>query len=74
MKAVLQEKSTFIQANVQWKNTFMVCLLQKKKLIEHQTVRRYILLSRSVRISLLQTELAAIVMEDFIHILQAAVV
>ena len=52
----------------------MVCLLQKKKLIEHQTVRRYILLSRSVRISLLQTELAAIVMEDFIHILQAAVV
>ena len=52
----------------------MVCLLQKKKLIEHQTVRSCILLSRSVRISCLQTELAAIVMEDFIHILQAAVV
>ena len=32
------------------------------------------LLSRSVRISCLQTELAAIVMEDFIHILQAEVV
>ena len=29
------------------------------------------LLSRSVRISCLQTELAAIVMEDFIHFLQA---
>ena len=55
MKAVLQEKSTFIHANVQWKNTFMVCLLQKKKLIEHQTVRSCILLSRSVRISGLQT-------------------
>ena len=32
------------------------------------------LLSRPVRISCLQTELAAIVMEHFIHILQAAVV
>ena len=37
-------------------------------------VRSCILLSRSVRISCLQTELAAIVMEDFIHISQAAVV
>ena len=37
-------------------------------------VRSCILLSRSVRISCLQTELAAIVMEDFIHILQVAVV
>ena len=53
---------------------FMVCLLQKEKVIEHQTVRSCILLSRSVRISLLQTELTAIVMEDFIHFLQAAVV
>ena len=52
----------------------MVCLLPKQKLIEHETVRRCILLSRSVRILRLQTELAAIVMEDFIHILQAAVV
>ena len=42
--------------------------------IEHQTVRSCILLSRSVRTSLLQTELTAIVMEDFIHFLQAAVV
>ena len=47
---------------------------EEEKLIEHQTVRSCILLSRSVRISCLQTELAAIVMEDFIHILQAAVV
>ena len=44
------------------------------EIIEHQTVRSCILLSRSVRISCLQTELAAIVMEDFIHILQAALV
>ena len=41
---------------------------------EHQTVRSCILLSRSVRISLLQTELTAILIEDFIHFLQAAVV
>ena len=52
----------------------MVYLLQKLKLIEHQTVGSCILLSRSVRISLLQTELTAIVIEDFIHFLQAAVV
>ena len=42
--------------------------------IEHQTVRSCIFLCRSVRISCLQTELAAIVMEDFIRFLQAAVV
>ena len=42
-------------------------------IIEHQTVRSCILLSRSVRISCLEMELAAIVI-DFIHILQAAVV
>ena len=52
----------------------MVCLLQKQKLIEYQTVRSCILLSRLVKISCLQTELAAIVMGDFIHFLQAAVV
>ena len=74
MKAVLQEKSTHIHANVQRKNTFMVCSLQKKKLIEHQTVSSCILLSRSVRILCLQTELTAIIMEDFIHFLQAAMV
>ena len=52
---------------------FMVCLLRKWK-IEHQTAERScILLSRSV-ISCLQTELTAIVMEDFIHFLQAAAV
>ena len=51
---------------------FMVCLLRKWK-IEHQTAERScILLSRSV-ISCLQTELAVIVMEDFTHFLQAAV-
>ena len=44
--------------------------LQRWK-IEHQTIRSC--LSRSV-ISRLQTELAAIVKEDFIHFLQAAVV
>ena len=40
----------------------------------HQTVRSRILLSRSVKISCLQTELAAVLMEDFIHFLQAVVV
>ena len=50
----------------------MVCLLQMCK-IEHQTVRSCILLIRSVKIACLQGELAAIVMEDFIHFLQAAV-
>ena len=44
------------------------------EIIEHQTVRSCILLSRSVRIWLLQTELTAIVIQDFIHFLQAAVV
>ena len=44
------------------------------EIIEHQTKRSCILLSRSVRISLLQTELTAIVIQDFIHFLQAAVV
>ena len=47
----------------------MFCLLQ----IVHQTVRNCILLSRYVKFSCLQTELAAIVIEDFIHFLQAAV-
>ena len=42
--------------------------------IAHQTVRSCILLSRSVKISCLQTELAAVLMEDFIHFLQAVVV
>ena len=43
--------------------------------IAHQTVRSSAyLLSRSVKISSLQTELAAVVMEDFIHFLQAVVV
>ena len=37
-------------------------------------VRSCILLSRSVKISCLRTELAAVVMEDFIHFLQAVVV
>ena len=41
--------------------------------IAHQTVRGCIFLSRSVKISCLQTELAAVVMEDFIHFLQAVV-
>ena len=50
----------------------MVCVLHMWK-IEHQTVRSCILLSRSIKISCLQTELAAIVMKDFIHFLQAAV-
>ena len=39
-----------------------------------KTVRSCILLSRSVKISYLQTELAAFVIEDFIHFLQAVVV
>ena len=42
--------------------------------IAHQTVRSRILLNRSVKISCLQTELAAVLMEDFIHFLQAVVV
>ena len=45
-----------------------------------RTMKEYVrglfttMLSRSVKISCLQKELAAIVMEDFIHFLQAAVV
>ena len=41
---------------------------------EVETVRSCILLSRSVKIACLQTELAAVVMEDFIHFFQAVVV
>ena len=43
--------------------------------IAHQTVRSSVYFVESIRkISCLQTELAAVVVEDFIHFLQAVVV
>ena len=75
MKAVLQEKSTHIHVNVQWKKTLMVCLITTEVEINWTSDCTQLYFVESIRkISCLQTELAAIVMEDFIHFLQAAVV
>ena len=70
MKTVLQEKSTHIHANVQWNGLFTTDVE-----INWTSDCTQLYFVESIRKNFVLTDgTAAIVMEDFIHILQAAVV